>query len=210
MILVMFSGGLDSTGVLYKFLKETNEPIHVHHIDIQNLENRWIPERYAVSRVLAYCKTIRDFRFTSSCYEFLQFRKHFTWDNDIVRFVAAQIAKGDPQIKQVALGKCADDDVNPAFRIRAIQANAIWHACFTENAGSVPEIIRPVENMTKRQIWEMLPPSLQQQIWSCRTPVFHQRIYSYCLSCNTCQAMIKQGIIKDPRQAGSNPAPTEN
>lgn len=203
MILVMLSGGLDSTGALYKLLTETSEPIHAHHLDIQNLENRWIPERYAVSKVLEFCKKIRDFKFTSSTYEFLQFRKHFTWDNDIVRFVAAQISKDNAEITQVALGKCADDNDSPDFRLRAVQSQAIWNACFIESKRPAPEIIRPVETLNKAQIWEMLPDEIRQHIWACRTPIFQNRTYSYCFKCQTCQVMAKHGILNSKPQ---NPA----
>ncbi len=51
MILVMWSGGLDSTGALFKLLTESKEPLHVHHIDIQNAEKRFIPEQYAVANI---------------------------------------------------------------------------------------------------------------------------------------------------------------
>lgn len=199
-ILVMFSGGLDSTGALYRLLTETDSQLHVHHIDIQNIENRWIPERYATAKIIDLCQKFRNFKFSTSTYEFLQFKNFFTWDNDIVRFVAAQIARDDPNINKVALGKCADDE-NPAFRLRALQSQTIWNACFLGSDKSPPEIIRPVETMTKKQIWDMLPDNFKDYIWSCRTPRISNKTYSYCLTCNTCQTMLNYGIL--------NTTPTE-
>lgn len=193
----MWSGGLDSTGVLYKLLTESKELLHVHHIDIQNAEKRSIPEKYAVANISKIFKQIRDFKFTTNTYEFLQFQNFITWDNDLVRFVAAQVCKDNQEIKKVALGKCADDE-NPAFKVRALQAMALWNACFIDTAKPAPEVIRPVEHMTKKEIWEMLPEQIRKSTWSCRTPIRADNVFSYCLKCHTCQNFIKYGLIKGP------------
>jgi len=47
MILLMFSGGLDSTGVFWKLIQE-KEKLHVHHLYLSNKENRAEAEAVAV------------------------------------------------------------------------------------------------------------------------------------------------------------------
>ncbi len=54
-ILVMLSGGLDSTACLVWALTETNEPVHVHHMHLVNWEGRHDVEAEACSRIIAYC-----------------------------------------------------------------------------------------------------------------------------------------------------------
>ena len=44
-ILAMYSGGLDSLGMVYKLLTEEQYKdyyIHIHHVHNKNVENRWI------------------------------------------------------------------------------------------------------------------------------------------------------------------------
>lgn len=157
MILLMFSGGLDSTGALVKLLTETEEPLHIHHIIIRNAENRWRAEDQAVKSIIEYCKSnYRDFKFTSNIFGFSHFSSFICWDNDVVRFIAAQICKDNSEITRVALGKCKEDDDDTAFRLRALQSHVIWKACFLDHMAEEPKIIRPVNIIcgTKGLRWQ--------------------------------------------------------
>lgn len=193
MILVMFSGGLDSTAALYKLLKETSEPIHVHHIIIKNVEGRWGAENNACGQLLQRFKQYRNFKVTFSTFGYVQFRNFFCWDNDVVRFTAAQICQDNPQITKVALGKCKDDD-GESFDMRAEQSKRIWDACFYSYGGNIPEIIRPVGHMDKKQIWNMLPESIRELTWSCRTPIATNNKFYRCNACKACKQLRHHGI----------------
>lgn len=65
-ILVMYSGGLDSTTSLYKLLKESNHNIYVHHIILKDSTNRWNYELKSTYNILNYLKQIRNFNYTES------------------------------------------------------------------------------------------------------------------------------------------------
>lgn len=204
MILVMLSGGLDSTGALVKVLQETDEPIHVHHVVIRNMERRGQVEQIACSKIIKYCREkYRSFCYTENVFEFLAFNKFFCWDNDVVRFIAAQIVKNDPSFDKVALGKCADDDSSVAFQLRAVQAHAIWRSCFFDYQGRLPIITRPVEHMTKKQISEYLPKELFNMTWSCRTPKQTGEAWLRCQTCDTCQKMQAAGIYPEDQDENS-------
>jgi len=60
-VLVMFSGGLDSTTALYKLLKETDYNIYVHHVLLKDTTSRWKYENKACHQILTYLKNIRNF-----------------------------------------------------------------------------------------------------------------------------------------------------
>lgn len=60
-ILLMFSGGLDSTGVFWKLIQEKEE-LHVHHLYLVNKENRAKAEDKAVKDIVDYMKKIRDIK----------------------------------------------------------------------------------------------------------------------------------------------------
>ena len=54
MILTMLSGGIDSVAMAYMLLQK-GEKLHIHHVEIENEENRAIAENVAVKNVLEYC-----------------------------------------------------------------------------------------------------------------------------------------------------------
>lgn len=65
-ILVMWSGGIDSTYTLAKLLAETDHNIFAHHIELKNVEGRDIAERNAVLKLIPKLKQIRDFKLTAN------------------------------------------------------------------------------------------------------------------------------------------------
>ena len=87
----MFSGGLDSTVALVKMLDETNDNLHVHHIEYHNTEGRAEAEKIAVSKIVPYCQKIRLFKFTTTIQDYTQLFCPF--DMHVTRFTAAQICR---------------------------------------------------------------------------------------------------------------------
>lgn len=96
-ILCMYSGGIDSTAVLYKLLtdmKYISYDIHVHHISLINIENKHDAELVAVSNCLKWFKKKipnRKILFTKNIVDFNFLQPIFPLDSDIFSFVAGQI-----------------------------------------------------------------------------------------------------------------------
>ena len=67
-ILVMFSGGLDSTFSLYHLLKNTNANIYVHHIAFEDSSSKAANEDIACNNLITHFKKIRDFKYSKSKY----------------------------------------------------------------------------------------------------------------------------------------------
>lgn len=66
-ILVMYSGGLDSTTSLYKLLKNTSHNIYVHHVILKDNSDRWKSELNVTREIVNYLKVnIRNFDYTES------------------------------------------------------------------------------------------------------------------------------------------------
>ena len=42
---VLWSGGVDSTGALYRILKDYDDDVVAHHIHFKNYQNRWKAEK---------------------------------------------------------------------------------------------------------------------------------------------------------------------
>jgi 7-cyano-7-deazaguanine synthase in queuosine biosynthesis len=190
-ILAMYSGGLDSLGMVYKLLTEDEYKeydIHIHHVHNKNVENRYRAEAIAVDIATKELKNL-GFKFAYSESEIgtVPFGKHFMFDTDSMNFFAGYICSVNPDIKLVAMGMQANDN-NQSLEERRVRANKILQA-FTD-----AEKIFPVLNMTKREIYDMLPESLRNCFWSCRRPQYTEKNITPCGRCDTCVKLTQQGI----------------
>ena len=76
---VLWSGGVDSTGSLYKILKDYDDDVVAHHIHFKNYQNRWKAEKKSVDKMIPWLrKNIRDFEYSESTIEIdLKFISNF-------------------------------------------------------------------------------------------------------------------------------------
>jgi len=190
-ILAMYSGGLDSLGMIYKLLTEPeykDYKLHIHHIHQDNVENRAQAEAIAVSKAIAELKKQGfSFIYSESQISSLPYNGKFMYDTDSINFFAGYICSVNPNIKKVALGMQAND-YNLALEDRRKRADAIL-AAFTDVGKIYPVLV-----MTKREIYDSLPDTLKNMFWSCRKPVYTEKNIAPCGKCDTCVKLKEQGI----------------
>lgn len=194
-ILCMYSGGLDSTGVVYSLLtkpeyKDYN--IHVHTMTLHNIEERGGAEYQATMKCKKwFSDNCREFKFTRSSHDYRFMGENFIWDMDICAFFAAQTTRCTfDDYAHIAMGRTATDleTVHANFHARMERAQAIVDAVYyVEKFKERPEYIFPVVEMTKKEIWDMLPEELRENTWSCRFPQRDEKSnYVICGQCPTC------------------------
>lgn len=187
----MYSGGLDSLGMVYKLLTEPeykDYDIHIHHVHNKNVEQRWKAEAIAVDLATKELKRLGfEFAYSESEIGTQPFGRNFLFDTDSMNFFAGYVCSVNPDIKKVAMGMQAND-ANQRLEERRVRANKILQA-FTD-----AEKIFPVMNMTKREIYDMLPDTLRNMFWSCRHPVYTEKNIAPCGRCDTCLKLREQGI----------------
>ena len=190
-ILAMYSGGLDSLGMIYKLLTDPEYKaykLHIHHIHHRNVENRDRAEAVAVNLATKELKRLGfDFDYSESEIGTQPYGVNFLFDTDSINFFAGYVALANPEIKLVAMGMQAND-ANQRLEERRVRANKIFTA-FTD-AGK----IFPVEFMTKREIYDSLPDTLRNLFWSCRRPVYTEKNIAPCGKCDTCVKLREQAI----------------
>jgi 7-cyano-7-deazaguanine synthase in queuosine biosynthesis len=196
MILCMYSGGLDSAGVLHLLLTRDeykDYAVHVHHMHLVNPENRAPAERTATLSALDYLRQngARSFGYSESLHRYPAFDSSFIWDADICAFMAGNICNASPNIRYVALGRTRTDveTAGHEFERRMARAQAIFLAVKAMNPHP-SEYIFPVAHLTKQELWETIPPELRERTWSCRRPVYEDdgksaRACGRCISCTT-------------------------
>ena len=187
----MYSGGLDSLGMIYKLLTDLeykDYQLHIHHVHVRNVEHRDRAEAIVVERVLKELEHMGfSFVYSESEIASQPYNEQYMFDTDSINFFAGYICSVNPRIKKVAMGMQAND-ANQRLEERRIRANAIL-AAFTP-----VEKIYPVLDMTKREIYDSLPESLRDMFWSCRRPVYSEKNIAPCLKCDTCVKLREQGI----------------
>jgi 7-cyano-7-deazaguanine synthase in queuosine biosynthesis len=190
-ILAMYSGGLDSLGMIYKLLTDPEYKdyvLHIHHVHNRNVEHRNQAEAIVVEQVLKELEQLGfSFIYSESEIASQPYNGKFMYDTDSINFFAGYICSVNPRIKKVAMGMQANDH-NHSLEERRIRANKIFTA-FTD-----AEKIFPVLDMTKREIYDSLPESLQDMFWSCRRPVYSEKNIAPCGRCDTCAKLREQGI----------------
>jgi 7-cyano-7-deazaguanine synthase in queuosine biosynthesis len=201
-ILLMFSGGLDSTGALWNLLKDKKNKIHLHHLYLLNKENRADAEQNAVQNILSYIKQRHTIKYSESYHQYpfysylkeqskgLALHQNFMFDSDIYNFIAGTICFCLPNIKKVAIGR-TKSDASLDVETRSVRGTKLLQL-FAPNI----EKIYPVEHLTKTEIYNILPKELRDMTWSCRTPINVDNMFKECGACKTCIEInqIKNGI----------------
>jgi len=186
--LIMFSGGVDSTYLLVKFLKETDDEIIVHHVHLLNAEERHVAEARQCRMIVAFCRQhYRPFRYTESAIDHrgLAF---FGFDMVTVGFEAGIVAHGfftehKRGVTRWLAGHCEEEGSNPE-RLPHVLA-CVAANCFPWEP---PEFHRH-KAIRKADEYRYLDPELRKLVWTCRTPVKQETRFMECGTCKTCQLM---------------------
>jgi len=188
--LVMLSGGIDSTAALWHALHRPDEygQIHVHHIDIQNAELRWMAEATAVKSVLKYISKHAPTPFTSSksIINTPSFSNKFLFDTEVINFMTGYMTSRDLLINKVIIGGTATD-----FAMQASEAirrgKAIHNGFHPEEKDHSSRVKHyPHSHLTKQEVYKTLPSDLALLTWSCRTPHYINGKPVECGKCKTC------------------------
>jgi len=199
----MYSGGLDSAGALWQIIHDplyARHEILIHHVHLVNATRRYIAEKQAVDKTIPLFRkhTQRKLYFSSTIMDFGFMSPRVPIDADVYGFIAANLANIDLSIENIAIGRTLDDKNSggsPLVQIadcveRALRLNHSRHN------SSQAKCITPVVNLTKQQIWKMLPEEIRDSAWSCRTPRYISSqdgnvTATPCLTCHACEARFK-------------------
>ena len=199
-ILCMFSGGIDSSGVLHRLITADDyrdRDLIVQHIVLQNRENRAQAELKSVAQIIAYYQKHypeRSFTYTESVFNTTGFAplrsQRFPFDMDVCAFMAGNIAVARKDVRQVAMGRTKTDVESGGdnFQKRMERAQNVFRAVYSLENETLPEYIFPVLFMSKQEIWEMLPEEVQTATWYCRHPQYQaDGTAKPCKQCITCK-----------------------
>ena len=181
--LVMFSGGMDSTYMLWRLLQDPAVgPIHLHHMNIINIENRAKAEALAVAQIRNYFR-VRGLEpsYSESTHEMPDFNGSFPWDTHFVYTVAATLCLSFPQFYRVLIGRTAHD-ASRAINRAGPNADKVFHI-FEPKAA----LEFPLMYTAQDEIVAGLPEDLLALTWTCRTPWYDGQRPMPCGKCVNCR-----------------------
>jgi 7-cyano-7-deazaguanine synthase in queuosine biosynthesis len=203
--LLMFSGGLDSTGALWQLLQNKENKVHIHHLHLFNKENRAKAEHIAVKNIISYISRYYKVKYSESYHQYpyysylsmadnsaMVLNQNFMFDSDLYNFIAGTICTSLPNIKTVAIGRTKSDLENTEIIGRTIIGTSIFKLL----APNV-EKVYPVGHMTKSEVYNIIPEDLRSMTWSCRIPIYtSENMIQECGKCKTCLELhrVKYGI----------------
>ena len=192
---VLWSGGVDSTGALYKILKDYDDDVVAHHIHFKNRERRWEAEKDAVDKMLPWLrKNVRDFEYSESTIEMdLRF---IGWDIMHAMYIGGLVIESEKgkniERYKLVLGDNAEDFNSYQWKSPIAQLLAIITSLkHPQESQDIPYLWQIMATITKQDIWDLLPDFLKENIWGCRTPESDAGKWVECGKCVTCRDLKK-------------------
>lgn len=212
-ILALLSGGVDSSGALFKYVKENpTYNFHILHYINASMKNA-VPQRISVYRNLnllrsyfpntsftfimpfvffdrtiygTECFDIFFYRFFSSV---ISHRSKITFD-----YVINGATKTDNILKNTNCKSLGDNYEDNEERWNV--GRGIWNALKMHREHINTEILRPCVDMTKEEIIDFMPDEYSLNTFTCQSPSRNGKMmYSYCLNCHSCDELLEIGAI---------------
>jgi hypothetical protein len=202
---VMFSGGLESTASLVRLLKETDDRVVAHHIQLKTHEKRFTAEAQAVSKMVPYLrKKYRDFRFNVSSVEIPGLDADYHgWDILAICWMGGYVVKGihiqaGCSVPMRLLYGMASDEVDTYNRLsaRIEAAHSMFNDHFydyKEHGLKIPTVQSVIRELTAKQVYDRyIDDDLDKMIISCRRPKrLDNGSFIECGFCHSCEKMGK-------------------
>jgi len=194
--LILFSGGIDSTYLLWYYLTKTDYQIITLHVDLRvSYNERWKYENYAVENIINYCKNnYRDFYHSKIILDIRNFSDG-EFEIPAAAFLGSFIARSLSTIDSLTI-----NDGELDYKVRAPEVSILMGFIEEDNVSKnsindkiielitkeysniKSEVEKPILSKNKSEIIKEIPPSLLKYTWSCRAPINGEP----CGECDTC------------------------
>ena len=194
-VVVLWSGGVDSTAALYDVLKNHRDIVFAHHIHFKNRERRWEAEKDAVDKMLPWLrKNVRDFEYSESTLE--MDLKFIGWDIMTSMYIGGIVVR-DKKCTRLVLATNGDDYKQTSWRTTLSQLLAvITNLTHPIEHQSFPYMWQIASKISKKDLWNSLPEFLKENIWSCRKPNLNGKKDGKWIECGICITCEKLNAVR--------------
>lgn len=194
-VMVLWSGGVESTSLLKHLLQNTDDTVVAHYIEMTNKEHRLDQERNAIATLLPLLQAIRPFEYSTSSVSICNGQAQCM--DYAVQYPIGIIAMYHHNCQRLYRAGCAEDDWDHAW-----YKGQLFHTnpnpqepgfSHRRRAKTLSALLRPtddgdtvapwLEYYGHPKAWHInYLGDLFQHTWSCRTPVNSER----CNKCHSC------------------------
>jgi 7-cyano-7-deazaguanine synthase in queuosine biosynthesis len=207
MVLLMFSGGIDSSALLEVLLKKREEfyfDIHVHHVEIKNKAHRWTFENKACEKNISYLKNkYGEFEYTSSSVDLMFANVHYKVDSEIYMFMAGQVCKNLSNVTEVFVGWNFEDFSFEKYEGThdkySLHRSILLSSFYNSLAGVkvLPTVQVPFQFVEKKDIIKNMDPFLLENSFYCRQPSKEGKPCNECISCNLINESLEAILLQN-------------
>jgi 7-cyano-7-deazaguanine synthase in queuosine biosynthesis len=180
--LIFLSGGIDSTAVCYKLLKEnTNQRFLIYHCNFRDYQHRHDYEKLAVNKIIRYFKenNLNNFDYINSDFSYGNINA-IVQDIELWGFFMGLILRGKSyDIENISI--CAskfDLQQGEEYEARSRRRYNVIKALLEYE----PVYTFPIKDLTREDLIKLLPKNLLEMTWFCRRPNDGRP----CGKCKTC------------------------
>lgn len=186
-VLLLWTGGIESTSLLLWLLRCTDWRVHAHHVRLDNPERRECAEQFAIIDLLPKLRSVRPFEYSESQLSVCG-GEALGWDAELI-YPIGRVAARHHKCEQVLRGWCAEDEWLRAEghpltpwpgkqkkRFEQIAEDALGF----DAARLAPWL--DIYAQPKAWHWQRLG-NLAELTWSCRRPVDG---HTPCGKCHAC------------------------
>lgn len=189
--LLLFSGGIDSTYVLWDYLKNNpGKPIKVVHVNMKNSERRLAYEKKASQNIVKHLNELYPNTIHYSEFGFDYGTNRIVQDIEIMGFIIGVVLR-DPRITVDKVFVCASKtDLNQGrgYETRSRRRFQIIKAV-TDRTDV--EFDYPIKDIDREDLIKTLPKKLLNMTWFCRFPTIQGRPCGRCFTCSTTLPVLK-------------------
>ena len=199
-VLVLWSGGVESTSLLLGQLRNTTNEVYAHHVQLVTREGRAGMEKAAVDALLPELQAVRPFYYSSSRLELVD-GNGLGWDFHFT-YLIALTAMRHHRCRYLLRGFCVEDDWHRMIGMAPVHTKYAPdepHRVHSQRKVMIPfletqerlEDVSPfIEEYTfpKAWHWQRLG-QLAELTWSCRRPVQGK-------PCGKCHACADRGAAR--------------
>ena len=170
--IVNFSGGIDSTYLLFLYLSDQKKVV-VHHCNMINGEGRYLAEKSATDKILNWLKdkNLSSFIYYESMFDYGNL-PYILKDIEVIAVFTSAILRAPSfhHIKEIAVSANSSDESNNPFDISVTNRKAIINTLKPPFVDA--ELTFPIIHVSKEQMVRELPKDLLQLTWFCRRPFY--------------------------------------
>lgn len=174
-IAVLWSGGLDSTYLIFKNLQEGNS-VTSYYVNIENNKEKTICEKNAIRKISKIFK-LYDFKDGGDIFKIKIFQSSNIFLKQVPLFIVSLVYLSDFDSVQIAY--CKNDDAISYLN----EIKKIFYSFKGISHNKLPKLEFPLMKEGKEDYYNLLPKEIRKNIWYCENP--HKM--KPCNKCSPCE-----------------------